>query len=114
MRVVTLLLFVSVLSGCSLCHSYCEEYPVTKYEYLEPLTGCLAVPPPVEQPVVVTAGAECPSQFSGCLSFDDGMSLDRNIRAYRRYAQEVWARCAVLVDGGVPTIPTTLVPKLEE
>ena len=114
MRVVTLLLFASVLSNCSLCRSYCEEHPVTKYEYLEPLTGCLATPPPVEQPVVVTSGVECPSQFSGCLRIDEGLALDHNIRAYRRYVKEVWARCAVLVDGGVPSIPTTLVPKIEE
>ena len=100
MRITTLLLFAIVSASCSLCRSYCEEHPVTKYVYLPPTSSCLSEAPFVEQPVQATVDETCPSQFALCLSVDAGLALEHNIRGHRRWEKEAWIRCGV--DGGTP------------
>ena len=100
MRTTILLLCVTVSASCSLCRSYCEEHPVTKYEYLPASTSCLTEPPPVEHVVVPTADVSCPAQFALCLGADAGEALGHNITAYRRYSKEMWERCSARDAGG--------------
>jgi hypothetical protein len=99
-RTLTLLLFVTVSTSCSLCRSYCEEHPSVKYEYLPANTSCLAEPPPVEQDVKASVDSACPAQFALCLGVDAGLALEHNIKAHRRWEKEAWIRCSA-VDGGV-------------
>lgn len=101
MRTTILLLCATVSASCSLCRSYCEEHPVTKYEYLPANTSCLTEPPPVEQGVQVTVDESCPAKFSICLDVDAGLALEHNVRAHRRWEKEAWIRCSA-VDSGVP------------
>lgn len=99
MRTMILLLCVTVSTSCSLCRSYCEDHPVTKYEYLPASTSCLTEPPPVEQQLDVSPPG-CPAEFAGCLTVDAGWALFHNVSAYRRYTKEMWIRCSSPDAGG--------------
>lgn len=67
----------------------------------DPPQHCIKDPPPrLDSVVDVEEG--CPSQFSYCLDARNGNTLQRNVKALERYANEAWLRCGpTQTDAGI-------------
>lgn len=63
-------------------------------------SACLSEAPPKELPIQPVVDASCPAQFALCLDVDGGIGLESNLKAYRRWTQEAWLRCALMPDAG--------------